>query len=870
MAENFEGLWKFTMPLPGHGLLNCALDLAAEGDNVQGSICIGDVFENDLEDIAVDGGELVASSTVFGQRATITVSVEEEGITGELRLGSQSIAIHGWHFDVTRRQEPAVPKEKYDLLVEVLKNKKARPIKLLSESEIEQKVQTLLAKMTIEEKVGQMVNMTPSGGFLTGPEMGLKDAHFLISKGLAGSILNTFSAVSAYLLQKTAMEKSRLKIPLFFGSDVIHGMKTIFPVPLAMASSWDMHAIEKAARTAAIEATVAGINVTWAPMVDIARDPRWGRIMEGAGEDPYLGSCVARAIVKGFQGKGIGQQDSLVACVKHFAAYGGAEAGRDYNTVDMSEYRLRNEYLPPYKAAVDAGCGMVMNAFNALAGMPAVGNRHLLNDILREEWGFKGVIGSDYNSVMELIAHGVAKDEAAAAKLALDATLDIEMPSQCYTAGLPALIETGQVSESQVDEAVARILRLKFMLGLFDDPYRFMDIEKTVTLHLCQDHRDTARDVGKRSMVLLKNDKIEPDGTPVLPLKAERLQDISRIALIGPFAREKAVIGGWAAIGNPADTIDLETGIKAKLDTLKETTGQDIELVTAKGCAIVGDSTSGFTEAIEAAASADIIILALGESQDMSGECRSRARLNVPGAQEDLAKEIKAAGKPMVLVLFNGRPLVIPWLAKNMDAILDAWFPGTESGNAIADVLFGDYNPSGKLPASFPVTEGQIPVYYAHLGTGRPILDPARPDMNPWVSKYIDIPNEPLYTFGHGLSYTSFSYSEIVLDKSESRADAPVQATITVTNTGNVAGEEIVQLYIRDVVATMERPVKELKGFTKISLDPGTSVDVVFLISDDMLGFYNKDNVLVVEPGDFTIFIGPSSVEGKQATFSFS
>ncbi|MFX0100449.1 MAG: beta-glucosidase BglX [Candidatus Hodarchaeota archaeon] len=853
--ESIEGLWKFTIALPGHGMLKSVLEIEIDDGDVSTYFCINDQFETDLVDVELKENRLSGSGSMLGSNVKLVLDFEGDRFTGIFLKDGLEIPVSGWNFE-TEPKKDTLEKKEYDLLQDELKNKELKPIKPLPDAEIHEKIDELLGNMTLDEKIGQLYQI-PGSGMLTGPNPDLEDARGLVKKGLVGSLLGSMSAASCYPMQKTAVEETRLGIPLMFMADVIHGLRTIFPIPLATASSWDLDAITKSARVAATESGVAGINLTFGPMVDIARDPRWGRIMEGAGEDPYLGSCCAAAFVRGFQGDDFSRRDTIIACVKHYAAYGGAEAGRDYNTVDMSEFRLRNFYLPPYKGAVDAGVGCLMSSFNIILGFPASGNKHLLKDILRDEWGFKGMIISDYNSVMEMIAHGAVKGGAGAAKAAIDATLDIEMVSQAYLPNLAKLVNSGSVKLAQIEDAVRRILYYKYKVGLFDDPYRYMDVEGTKKMHVCKEHRKIARDVAKRSMVLLKNEKIDAWGKKVLPLNAEKLEKVSKIALIGPLAEEKAILGSWSAIGNISDTITLKAGIEAKL--------KGVELITTKGCDISRRSKERFEKAIDAAREADLVILALGEAQGMSGEAKSRAYLDIPGVQEDLAKEVKTLGKPTVLVLFNGRPLVLNWFDENMDAILEAWFPGTEGGNAIADILFGDYNPSGKLTASFPVAVGQIPVYYNHYSTGRPVLNPSK--KSAFISNFLDISNEPLYPFGFGLSYTTFGYSDLFLDKTIIKKGETLEASIKVTNTGNVAGEEVVQLYIQDVVGSSVRPVKELKGFQKVPLEPGESKELKFTIDEVMLSFYNQDNQKVAEPGDFILYIGPSSIEGMKVAF---
>ncbi|MCA1603456.1 MAG: glycoside hydrolase family 3 C-terminal domain-containing protein, partial [Acidobacteria bacterium] len=591
-------------------------------------------------------------------------------------------------------------------------------------------------------------------------------------------------------LQNVAMEESRLKIPLLFGFDVIHGYRTIFPIPLGEASSWDPAAVERAAAIAAAETRAAGVHWTFAPMVDIARDPRWGRIMEGSGEDPFLGSAMARARVLGFQGRDYSAPDKVLACAKHWVAYGAAEAGRDYNTTDLSEWTLREVYFPPFKAALDAGAGTFMSAFNALNGVPTSANPFTLTKVLRSEWKFDGFVVSDYTAVEELIKHGVAANETEAAHAALNAGVDMEMVSRLYNKHGAQLLKEGRVSSSTIDEAVRRILRIKFRLGLFDHPYADEARERRVIFS--PEKRAAAREIAARSMILLKNDNV------ILPLS----KNVRSIGLIGPLAdSQKDMIGAWSGDGRAEDAVTLLQGIKSKL-------GPQAKINYAKGCEITGDKTDGFDEAVRAAKGSDVVILAIGESAEMSGEASSRSSLDLPGRQLDLVKAVQATGKPVVVVLMNGRPLTVNWIAENTPAILETWFAGTEAGNAIADVLFGDVNPGGKLPVTFPRSVGQIPLYYNHMNTGRP------PDPNSkWTSKYLDIDWKPLFPFGYGLSYTQFALSNLQLSAPGIRPDGNLTVSVDVQNTGRRTGDEVVQLYIRDVAASRTRPVKELKGF---------------------------------------------------------
>jgi beta-glucosidase len=704
-------------------------------------------------------------------------------------------------------------------------------------------VDSILALMTLEEKLGQLHQ--PGGpGPATGPEA-RAGSEAEIRAGRIGSFLGVTGAAHTRSLQRIAVEESRLGIPLLFAVDVIHGWRTIFPVPIGEASTWEPEVVERAARTSAIEAAAHGIHWTYAPMVDIARDPRWGRIVEGAGEDPYLGSVMASAKVRGFQGTDLSADNTLLATAKHYAAYGGAEAGRDYNTVDVSERTLREIYLPPFRAAVAAGAGSVMAAFNEVSGIPMHAHRHLIRDVLRDEFGFDGILVSDYTGIWELLHHRIAQDSAAAGVLGLRAGVDIDMVSGIYVHHLPGAVRAGRIDEALVDEAVRRVLRAKYLLGLFEDPYRYSDPARETTWVLTPEHREQARDAARRSLVLLKNDGA------VLPLR----KDPGTIAVIGPLAADSgSVLGGWAGAGQSADAITVLEGIRRAV-------GSGTRVLYARGAPVDSADRSGFEEAMQAARSADAIVLVLGENRDMSAEARSRTSIDLPGVQRELAQAVHATGKPVVAVLLNGRPLAIPWLAEYVPAILEAWFPGTEAGLAIADVLFGDYNPSGKLPVTFPRNVGQVPIYYNHKNTGRPPSE-----TSPWTSKYIDVPWTPLYPFGHGLSYTMFAFSEPRLSRAVIGPTDTLTVEITVTNTGAREGEEVVQLYVRDEVASVTRPVRELRGFEKISLPPGRSRTLSFTLRPDDLAFHDEQMQRVVEPGFFTVWMGTSSADERHST----
>ncbi|TSA20883.1 glycosyl hydrolase [bacterium] len=707
-----------------------------------------------------------------------------------------------------------------------------------AQSSIDRRVDSLLALMTVDEKVGQLVQYSGRSG----------QHETLLRQGRIGSFLNVLGANSTREVQRIAVEESRLKIPLLFGFDVIHGYRTTFPIPLATACSWDLALIEKAERIAATEATAAGIHWTFSPMVDIARDPRWGRIAEGAGEDPYLGSAVAAARVRGFQGPSLSSPTSLLACAKHFAAYGGAEGGRDYNTVDISERTLREIYLPPFKAAVDAGVGSLMCSFNEIAGMPSSANRMLLTDILRGEWKFDGFVVSDWNSIGELLQHGVAADLKEAAVLGLKAGVDMDMEADAYHSHLAAALREDRITGSELDEAVRRVLRAKFQIGLFENPYRNCDGGRERRDMLTPEHREAARKTAQRSIVLLKNQN------NLLPLK----KDLKSLAVIGPLADDKeSPLGPWHAQGKPEDVIPVLEGIKAKL-------GFGTRLLFARGCEIEKPSMTGFTEALDVARQADVVVVVVGESGQMSGEAESRSNIGLPGSQEDLVRAVQGTGKPVVVVLMNGRPLALQWIAENVPSIVETWFLGVETGNAIADVLFGDYNPSGKLTTSFPRATGQIPIYYNHKNTGRPAVDTVK-----WTSKYLDLNNSPLFPFGYGLSYTTFSYSQLALSATTLKPSESLLVSVTVKNAGDRAGEEVVQLYVRDEVASVTRPVRELKGFQKISLAPGESKRVQFILTPENLKFYDRDMKWTVKPGRFSLYVGPNSAEGLETGFHY-
>ena len=713
---------------------------------------------------------------------------------------------------------------------------------------IDQRVDSVLKLMTLEEKVGQM-NQYNGDWASTGPITKDGDKQDQIRKGMLGSMLNIQGVEHTRSLQEIAMQ-SRLKIPLLFGQDVIHGYRTIFPIPLGEAASWDLDAMQLSARIAATEASAAGIHWTFAPMVDIARDPRWGRVMEGAGEDTYLGSLIAAARVKGFQGNGLGNTDALMACAKHFAAYGAAVGGRDYNSVDMSLNQLYQVYLPPFKAAAEAGVGSFMNSFNDLNGIPATANKLLQRDILKGQWKFKGFVVSDWGSVGEMINHGYVKDNYEAALTAANAGSDMDMESRSYIKNLAKLVREGKVKMAVVDDAVRRILHKKFELGLFDDPFRFCNTEREKKQWNDPQHLVAARDIARKSIVLLKNEK------QLLPISKQT----KTVAVIGPFAKAKSDNLGFWSFDWPDDSVRIVStweGIQKKLSP-------GSTMLYARGCEINDSSRAGFAAAIDAAIHADIVILSVGEARDMSGEAKSRSNIHLPGVQEELIQAIQATGKPLVVLISAGRPLVFNWTSDHVPAILYTWWLGTRAGDAIADVLFGDYNPSGKLPMSFPVTEGQIPIYYNYFKTGRPAMSDSD---RYYRSAYTDLTLYPKYAFGYGLSYTNFSYSEIKLSTTSFKPGQQLTASVTVTNSGNYDGTETVQLYIRDMVGSLVRPVKELKGFQKLFLKKGESKTVSFIITENDLKFYNNELKYAAEPGDFKLFIGTSSNETKETNF---
>jgi len=745
------------------------------------------------------------------------------------------------------------------------------PAQTSTNAKMNQFVSSLMQKMTLDEKIGQLNLLTPGGGVATGAVVST-DVEKKIKAGNVGGLFGVIGADKIRKAQEIAVNQSRLKIPLLFGSDVIHGHKTTFPIPLGLSCSWDIALIERSARIAATEATADGLNWAFSPMVDIARDPRWGRIAEGAGEDAYLGSLIAKAIVRGYQGDDLSKNNTLMACVKHYALYGAAEAGRDYSTTDMSHLKMYEEYLPPYKAAVEAGVGSVMSSFNEVDGIPATANKFLMTDVLRKQWGFKGFIVTDYTSINEMTAHGIGDEKGrgdlqAVSALALNAGIDMDMVGEGFLTTLKKSLQEGRVTQKQIDDACRRILEAKYKLGLFTDPFLYADESRMSRDILTPDTRQAAREIATHSFVLLKNNN------QTLPLKKS-----GTIALVGPLANDKRnMLGTWSVSGDWQKSVSVMEGIK--------NAGTGMNVIYAKGANISDDSllvarTNVFgteiekdsrtaeqmiSEAVDAAGKADVVVAVVGEAADMTGEASSRSDIGLPSSQKNLLNALFRTGKPVVVVLFNGRPMTLAWENQYATSILDVWFGGTEAGNAIADVLFGNYNPSGKLTTSFPQNVGQIPIYYNHKNTGRPFNGET---FSKFKSNYLDVSNDPVYPFGYGLSYTNFTYGNLSLSKSQMTAGEPIEAKITVSNTGNYDGEETVQLYIRDVVGSVTRPVKELKGFQKIFLRKGESKEVTFKITVNDLKFYNRDLKYVYEPGDFVVFVGGNSRDVKEARFT--
>lgn len=730
----------------------------------------------------------------------------------------------------------------------------------------------LLKRMTLEEKIGQL-NLPVTGEITTGQAKS-SDIATKIKRGEVGGLFNLKGVDKIRDVQRLAVENSRLGIPLLFGMDVIHGYETIFPIPLGLSCTWDIPAIEESARIAAVEASADGISWTFSPMVDISRDPRWGRVSEGSGEDPFLGALIARAMVRGYQGKDMSRNDEIMACIKHFALYGAAEAGRDYNTVDMSRQRMFNDYMLPYQAGVEAGAGSVMASFNEVEGVPATANKWLMTDVLRGAWGFNGFVVTDFTGISEMIEHGIGDLQTVSAR-AINAGVDMDMVSEGFIGTLKKSVEEGKVSVETVNTACRRILEAKYKLGLFDNPYKYCDLKRPARDIFTKEHRAAARKIAGESFVLLKNEGLSPTLAPVLPLSPT-----GTIAVIGPLANTRSNMPGTWSV---AAVLDKSPSL---VEGLTEWVGNQGKILYAKGSNLIGDAAYEeratmfgrslnrdnrtdqqlLDEALKIASQADVIVAALGESSEMSGESSSRTNLNLPDVQHTLLEALLKTGKPVVLVLFTGRPLVLNWEQEHVPAILNVWFGGSEAGPAIGDVLFGAVNPGGKLTMTFPKSVGQIPLYYAHKNTGRPLKE------GKWFEKfrsnYLDVDNDALYPFGYGLSYTTFRFSDITLNRSSIGMDNELVASVTVTNTGDRAGSEVVQLYIRDLVGSVTRPVKELKGFEKIYLQPNESRTVRFTIAPEMLKFYNADLKFVAEPGDFDVMIGPDSRNVKTARFT--
>lgn len=730
----------------------------------------------------------------------------------------------------------------------------------------------LLKRMTLEEKIGQL-NLPVTGEITTGQAKS-SDIAAKIKRGEVGGLFNLKGVDKIRDVQRLAVENSRLGIPLLFGMDVIHGYETIFPIPLGLSCTWDIPAIEESARIAAVEASADGISWTFSPMVDISRDPRWGRVSEGSGEDPFLGALIARAMVRGYQGKDMSRNDEIMACIKHFALYGAAEAGRDYNTVDMSRQRMFNDYMLPYQAGVEAGAGSVMASFNEVEGVPATANKWLMTDVLRGTWGFNGFVVTDFTGISEMIEHGIGDLQTVSAR-AINAGVDMDMVSEGFIGTLKKSVEEGKVSVETVNTACRRILEAKYKLGLFDNPYKYCDLKRPARDIFTKEHRAAARKIAGESFVLLKNEGLSPTLAPVLPLSPT-----GTIAVIGPLANTRSNMPGTWSV---AAVLDKSPSL---VEGLTEWVGNQGKILYAKGSNLIGDAAYEeratmfgrslnrdnrtdqqlLDEALKIASQADVIVAALGESSEMSGESSSRTNLNLPDVQHTLLEALLKTGKPVVLVLFTGRPLVLNWEQEHVPAILNVWFGGSEAGPAIGDVLFGAVNPGGKLTMTFPKSVGQIPLYYAHKNTGRPLKE------GKWFEKfrsnYLDVDNDALYPFGYGLSYTTFRFSDITLNRSSIGMDNELVASVTVTNTGDRAGSEVVQLYIRDLVGSVTRPVKELKGFEKIYLQPNESRTVRFTIAPEMLKFYNADLKFVAEPGDFDVMIGPDSRNVKTARFT--
>ena len=793
-----------------------------------------------IDTLTVNGNELRGVGKAFwkpGESIVAELAFEGDRFVGALTLpGLGKLPLEG-----ARGQGPSLS----EALVERLEPYRKSDVRERTDEEVRDAVEKLLSRLTLEEKVGQMFQV-PASHFSFGGAVMTDPPEKLIAEGRAGSVLGAFDANRVFELQKIAVEQSPHGIPLLFNADVIHGSQTIFPIPLAWSCSWDLEGIREACAIAAKEASASGTVYNHGPMIDVSRDPRWGRVSEGAGEDPYLGSLIAEAQVEGYQGDSLFDPDTLVACLKHFVGYGASEGGRDYNTVDLSEATLRNVYLPPFQAGLQAGAASVMNGFNLYQGVPVAANAALMKALLRGELGFDGVLISDYGAIEEIVVHGHAEDAQDAAKKAVDAGMDIEMATRSFEC-LPQLVREGALDEAQIDDAVRRILTLKYKLGLMDDPFRYVRPEAEAACHFHPEHVEASLELARKSIVLLKN-----DGT--LPLS----QGQGKIALIGPFADSRDLLGPWQFSRYALETVTLYEGLRQKGYT-------DESLLYAQGCGVNESIEGGIEEAVRQAERADLVVLALGESSDMSGEAASRMSIELPEAQLRLLEAVAATGKRIVLVLTNGRPLALTRVEPLTNAILETWFLGSQAGHAIADALVGDANPSGKLTMSFPAHTGQIPVYYNHFRTGRPATE-ANSNQK-FISKYLDGPNDPLYPFGFGLSYASFEYSELALDRDAFEAGEALTASVTVANVGRIAGDEIVQLYIQDRCGSIVRPVKELKGFRKVHLAAGESREVEFRITAGDLTFWTPGAGYTAEPGEFVAYVGTNSRDVQSAAF---
>lgn len=796
-----------------------------------------------IDSVEVEGNSLRGTGGAFwrpGERIHIDLAFDGDALKGSIELP----LFGSYVFQGARGRGPSL----YASMEDELQPYRKTGVEPRSDEYIQAAVEELLGRLSLQEKVGQMCQCMASN-FSFGAAVESDPPEKLIAEGRAGSVLGAFDIRRVFELQKIAVEQSPHGIPLLFNADIIHGSQTIFPVPLAWSCSWDPEAIREACAIAAREASASGIVYNHGPMVDLSRDARWGRVVEGAGEDPYVGALIAKAQVEGFQGgapEALHREDTIVACLKHFIGYGAAEGGRDYNTVDISEATLRNVFLPPFQAGIEAGAGSVMNAFNIYQGVPVAASVPLLKDLLRGELGFDGVLISDYGAVDEIVVHGHARDAKEAAKKAVDATMDIEMVTRAYD-HIPRLIEEGKLTEGQIDDAVRRILTLKYKLGLMDDPFRYVRPEREEEMHFRGDHLEASLSLARKSVVLLKNDG-------VLPLAKET----GKLALLGPFADSRDLLGPWQFSRYGHETVTLYEG-------LREQGYSDDRLLYAAGSGVNAPIEGGIEAAVALAAEADVVLLALGEDSEMSGEAASRMSIALPEPQRKLAEAVAAVGKPVVLVLTNGRPLELGWFDGRMNAIVETWFLGSQAGRAIADVLTGDFNPEGRLTMSFPVHAGQVPVYYNHFRTGRPVTEANAGEK--YISKYLDGPNEPLYPFGYGLSYTRFEYGDLKLDRNEMGAHEKLRASVTVTNAGDRTGEETVQLYINDVCGSIVRPVKELKGFKKVTLAPGESREIAFEIGSADLAFWSPSGGYAAEPGEFRVMIGGSSRDVLTASF---